>query len=231
MDYPNNFDIPSFPAGKTVAFSRSVSIWISIVFFLIIAACGLILLGKHLEKNYPFLISIDPYTDEWTVVAYPKEKKDSIQQYQVIQEKLAKDFVTNWFTISDNEQKNALRWSECSVEECAGSEQFNPDNLKCAVSCKSSPELFKDFSERVVPWYIGLIDEHSEKWTINRVLFTQNRISENSSRWQVITDITSNIRGTFKVLGFMEINRNIENYPSTFGYYVQSFNAYRINNE
>ena len=76
MEYPNNFDVPSFPAGKTVAFSRSMAIWISIVFFLIVVACGFVLFGIHQKKNYPFLISIDPFTDEWSVVAYPQEKKE-----------------------------------------------------------------------------------------------------------------------------------------------------------
>jgi hypothetical protein len=230
LDYPNNYDIPSFPAGKTVAFSRSISIWISIVFFLIVAACGFILLGIHLKTNYPFLISIDPFTDEWTVVAYPKERKTEVQQYQVIQEKLARDFATNWFTI-DSQQTNELRWKSCSVEECAAAEQFRPDNIKCAISCKSSSTLFEDFSSKVVPWYNGLINQSSEKWTVERMLFTQNVVSEKSSRWQVIADIKSNVRGTFKVLSFMEINRNVDLYPSTLGYYVQEFNAFRINNE
>jgi hypothetical protein len=230
LDYPNDFDIPSFSAGKTVAFSRSVSVWISIIFFLIIATCGLILLGKHLTKNYPFLISIDPYTDEWTVVAYPQEKKTNIQQYEVIQEKLVNDYITNWFALSDDDAVNELRWQECSVEECADAEQFKPDNLKCAISCKSGEKLFEDFSERVIPWYIDLIKENSETWSVDRILITRNRVFENFSRWQIIADIKSNVRGTFKVLGFVEIKRDVNKYPATFGYYVEEFNAYRINN-
>ena len=86
MDYPNGFNIKSFPAGKTIAFSRSVSIWISIAFFLIVALCGFLLLGIHFKQNYPFLISIDPFTDDWVVVAYPEESQ-TVSQYKYIQEK------------------------------------------------------------------------------------------------------------------------------------------------
>ena len=234
MDYPNNFDIPSFSAGKTVAFSRSVSVWISIAFFLIIATCGLMLLGLHLRKNYPFLISVDPFTDEWTVVAYPHEKKASVQQYQVIQEKLVKDYVTNWFTISDNHDINKLRWQSCSAEDCANPDQFRSDNVKCAIACKSGVKLFEDFSKIVVPWYESIIGQSAETWTVGRMLITppsKKDISEASGNWQVVTDITSNVRGTFKVLSFIEIKRDVNMYPSTFGYYINDFNAYRINNE
>lgn len=234
MEYPNNFDVPSFPAGKTVAFSRSMAIWISIVFFLIVVACGFVLFGIHQKKNYPFLISIDPFTDEWSVVAYPQEKKEIVPQYQIIQEKLVRDYVTNWFSISGNQAANESRWHQCSFEECKHSEQFNPYNLNCALSCKSSSELFKSFSEKVLPEYRARVEQGAEKWTVGQMLITppnKTEISETYGNWQVIVNITSNISGNFKVLGFITLKRNVDEYPSTFGYYVQDFNTYRITNE
>jgi len=71
LDYPNEFNIPVFPSWKSLALSRSVAIWISIVFFLIVCSCGFILLGLHLKSNYPFLISIDLFTNEWSVITHP----------------------------------------------------------------------------------------------------------------------------------------------------------------
>ena len=231
MEYPNDFDVPSFSAGKTVAFSRGISVWISIVFFLIIAACGFVLLGIHLKKNYPFLISVDPITDDWSIIAYPHHnKQEKIQQYQIIQEKLVKDFVTNWFTISDNTQRNKTRWKNCNTEECSNSEQFTPNNIECAISCKSSPTLFEDFSKIVIPQYTLLVD-NNERWTMGRMLITPNIISEKTGRWQVVADISSNLRGTFTILGFVEIERDVNMYPATFGYLIEDFNAYRIANE
>lgn len=230
MDYPNNFDIPSFSAGRTVAFSRSVSIWISIVFFLIIAACGFVLLGIHFKQNYPFLISIDPFTDDWSVVTYPNEKK-AVSQYQLIQEKLVNDYIKNWFTISGNNEINESRWQECSVDECQNPEQFNPYNFECALSCKSSSKLFDDFSRDVLPEYRARVSQGNEKWTVVSKLFTNEKITINSGHWQFVVEIASNINGPFKVLGFIQIERDISMYPATFGYYVQDFNAYRIPNE
>ena len=144
MDYPNDFNVKSFPAGKTIAFSRVVSIWILIIFFLIITLCSVLLLGVRFKKNYPFLISIDPFTEEWNVVTYPgKNRKESVPQYQIIQEKLVHDFVTNWFTISNDNLLNEERWEKCSLGDCTKTEQFNPDNVKCAISCKSDSAVFK----------------------------------------------------------------------------------------
>ncbi len=230
MDYPNDFDIPSFPAGKTIAFSRSISIWILIIFFLIISACGFLLLGRYFEKNYPFLISVDPFTDDWVVVAYPEESK-TVSQYRYVQEKLINDFVVNWFTISEDTEKNELRWYDCSVEECKAAEQFNPSNIKCAISCNSDKNVFTDFQKKVLPDYRAMINIANETWTVKNKSFTPIIVSENEGKWQVYVSVNSKVMGEFKILIFADIARDINNYPATFGYYVKQFNAYRIRYE
>ena len=234
MEYPNDFDVPSFSAGKTVAFSRSISVWLSIVFFLIIAACGFVLLGVHLKKNYPFVLSVDPITEEWVVITYPHEKQEKIQQYQIIQEKLVKDYVTNWFTLSENANTNEMRWKSCDVNKCNDPDQFQPDNINCVIACKSGSSLFEYFVRDVLPEYRTRTLNNGEQWSVGRMMITpQNKPSEKSSNWQVVADINSNISGTFTVLIFVKINRNVNMYPATFGYYIQDFNAYkyRIANE
>ena len=231
MDYPNDFNIPAFPAGKTIAFARSVSIWISIVFFLIVAACGFLLLGVHLKKNFPFLISVNPITEDWTVIAYPGEKEKPVPQYQYIQEKLVHDFVKDWFTISENKKTNEDIWKKCSEEECKQSEQFNPMNKVCAISCKSNEKVFESFSTKVIPNYQDRIAQANEKWSIlpsKGILINQNIVSENRSRWQVYAVINSSVFGNFDVLVFVDVERNIDLYPATFGYYISQFNSYRI---
>lgn len=229
MDYPNNFNIPAFPAGKTIALARSVSIWISIVFFLIIAACGFFLLGIHLKKNFPFLISIDSLTGEWVVVTYPGEHEKSIPQYQYIQEKLVHDFVKDWFTISANQNINEDIWKRCSVDECNAPEQFNPTNKVCALSCKASSTLFDIFTSRVLTDYKARIAQADEKWTPRKnIIITPKNVSESHSIWQVYTTINSSVNGNFDVLVFVDIERDINLYPSTFGYYINQFNAYRV---
>jgi hypothetical protein len=234
LDYPNNFNVPAFPAGKTVAFARGVSVWTSIVFFLIIVVCGFLLLNIHLRKNFPFLISINPITEDWTVVAYPGEKEKPIPQYHYIQEKLVHDFVKDWFTISADMDLNEQVWEKCSVEECNNPEQFNPNNKICALSCKSSAPVFAEFEKKVLPNYRARIAEANEKWSISSrgsskgILINQNMVSENSSKWQVYTIVNSSVFGNFSVLIFVDIEREIGKYPATFGYYINQFNAYRI---
>ena len=151
LSYPRDYDTPAFPAGKFVAFSRAVFIWISVIFFLIICACGFILLSRHLKTNYPFLISVDPFSNEWTVIAYPnKNTKETVEQHQMFQEKLVKDFVTAWFTISTDKETNEKRWQDCSIDEdeenpvnkCENPDQYAPESLECAIYCNSGEDLY-----------------------------------------------------------------------------------------
>jgi len=230
LDYPNDFNVPAFPAGKSVALARSVSVWISVMFFLIVVACGFLLLSIHLRGNFPFLISINPITEDWTVVAYPGEQTKPIPQYQYIQEKLVHDFVKDWFTISDNTNTNEKLWKKCSTNECKNPEQFNPNNKICAISCKSDATVFVDFETKVLPNYKARIAEAHEKWSISPkgILINQNLVSENSSRWQVQAVVNSSVFGDFKVFIFVDVERDVDLYPATFGYYIKQFNAYRI---
>lgn len=230
MDYPNDFNVPAFPAGKSVALARSVSVWISIVFFFIVVMCGFLLLNIHLRKNFPFLISINQITEDWTVVAYPGERTKPVPQYQYIQEKLVHDFVKDWFTISEDMGTNERLWKKCSVNECKNPEQFNPNNKICAISCKSDASVFADFETKVLPNYQARIDQAHEKWSVSPkgLLINQNLISENSSRWQVNVIVNSSIMGNFNVFIFIDVERDVDSYPATFGYYIKQFNAYRI---
>lgn len=231
MDYPNDFDIKSFPAGKTIALSRSVSIWISIAFFLIVVACGFVLMGIHYKQNYPFLISVDPFTNGWEVVTYPgKNKKETIQQYQIIQEKLVRDFVTNWFTISGDSKEDEKRWQSCEIEDCSSGNQFAPDNTTCALSCKSSESVFEEFTKNVLPDYRAYV-QSSGKWSVERMLITPNSVNQTSGNWQVIVSIQPAMSAPFDALVFVTIEQDQNKYPATLGYYVTSFNSYRIINE
>ena len=231
MDYPNGFDIKSFPAGKTVALSRTFAVWISITFFLIVAMCGFLLLGIHFKKNYPFLISVDPFTEEWSVITYPdKNEKESVHQYQIVQEKLVSDFVTNWFTISGDTQINEARWQQCDAEECLQSEQINPDNIKCAISCKSDANVFEEFTENVLPDYRNYAGG-AGKWTVERMLITPNDVNETSGVWQVVVSVRPSMSASFNALVFITIEQDLNKYPATLGYYIKNFNSYRLINE
>lgn len=230
MDYPNDFNVPAFSAGKTIAFTRTISIWILIVFFLIVAACGFLLLNMHMRRNFPFLISVNPITEDWTVITYPGEKEKPVQQYKYIQERLVHDFVKDWFNISGDTDVNEQIWKKCSFDECKQSRQFNPNNKVCAISCRSSEAVFTEFTEKVVPNYRARIQQAREKWAIpsKKTLINPVMASEKNSKWQVYATVNSSVMGSFDVLIFVDVERNIDLYPSTFGYYINQFNAYRI---
>ena len=230
MDYPNGFNVPAFPAGKTIALARSVSIWIAIVFFLIISTCVFLLLNIHLRKNFPFLISINPITEDWTVIAYPGDKGKPIPQYQYIQEKLVHDFVKDWFTISGDMNINEDIWARCTTDECKNPEQFNPMNKHCVLACKSDSSVFTDFAKNVIPNYRARIKQAGETWIIppKGILINQIFTSEKSSKWQVYAAVHSSLQGDFDVLIFVDVERDTDLYPATFGYYINQFNSYRI---
>ena len=229
MDFPNRFDIPTFPAGRTIALSRSIAMWFSIVCVLICVVSGFVIYGKSVKQNFPFLISVDPITNEWDLIAYPRKKAQrKISQNQIIQEKLVNDYVKNWFTISGNNERNEEKWQECTIDECAEPEQYNPYNTQCALFCMSGTELFENFLNNVLPEYRERVAQANERWNIVYTNIKLNSISENSSHWQVYMVIKSTINGLFDVLSFVDIKRNTELYPATLGYYVDDFNAYRM---
>jgi len=228
LNYPNDFDTPTFPAGKTIAFSRSVSIWISIVFFLIVVSCGLVLLLNSSKRNYPFLISTDPLTSEWTVVAYP-EKDIKITRDKIIQETLVRNYVIYWFSINKNNMINEAMWQQCEPSDCENPDQYNPKNYKCTLFCNSSEELFQQFYNKVLPEYRDRINQASEVINVVSQLITPPTDNNNKTFvWQSYVTLESSVNKLFNVLAFVELGYNPGTHPATLGYYVKDFNAYRI---
>jgi len=229
LNYPNDFETPAFPAGKSIALSRTMAIWMAVVSFLIIAACAMLIVVGRVKKNYPFIISTDPLTNDWNVIAYQdKTESKTIQQYQVIQEKLVSDYVTNWFTISSDNTNNEKRWQTCDETDCDATNQLNPNNLKCLMFCLSSNSLFKEFSEKIVPEYTERMSQKNETWEVQRLLITPSTVTEQIGAWQVYAKIKSNINGNFNVLVFISVGYNSKSHSSTLGYYIENFAAYRV---
>ena len=227
MNYPNEFDTPTFPAGKAIALSRGVSIWTLIISFLIICACGLMLLLIRAKNNYPFLISTDPYTSDWSVVAYPEQKR-TISLKEIVQENLVRRYVENWFSIYKNDFVNDSLWSECSDADCEKPEQYDPKNKKCALFCSSDTELFEQFTKKIVPEYRARIEQNSETMRVVSQFITPPVSEKNTPNvWQSSAIVDSSVYGRFSVLVFMELGKADGKYPATLGYYVKDFNSYR----
>jgi len=90
--------------------------------------------------------------------------------------------------------------------------------------------VFDDFIKNVLPNYRARVDQAKEKWNLQQkgILINQIMVSEKGSKWQVYAVVNSSVMGNFDVLIFVDVERNIDLYPSTFGYYINQFNSYRI---
>ena len=231
MNYPNEFDTPTFPAGKTIALSRGVSIWTLTISFLIICACGLMLLLVRSKNNYPFLISTDQLTSDWSVVAYP-EKEREISVKEITQENLVRKYVDYWFSINKNDFINDSLWQECSDTDCEKPEQYDPMNRKCALFCSSDKEIFEQFTAKIMPEYRARIEQKSETMRVVSQIITPPATGANATNvWQSYVIVDSSVNGKFDVLVFLELGKEDGKYPATLGYYVKDFNSYRMSGD
>ena len=53
--------------------------------------------------------------------------------------------------------------------------------------------------------------------------------TENGGIWKVRAVIKSSLANPIDVLAYAKVERNIDVYPQTLGYYVADFNAYKMN--
>lgn len=199
-------------------------------------ACGLLILLNNSRRNYPFLISSDPITSEWTVIAYP-EKTIKFTKDEIIQEKLVRNYVDYWFTITKNDKRNESLWQKCNPDDCKAPNQYEPQNYKCALYCASSDKLFEQFTDKILPEYRGRVDQASEVISVKSQLITMPPVLYSNQDMckrgktnllQSYITLESSVNGLFNVLAFVEIGCEQGMHPATLGYYVKDFNSYRM---
>ena len=184
------------------------------------------------KNNFPLLISADPLTSDWTISAYP-ESTSKITTNQIIQENLVRKYVEYWFSINKDNSVNESLWKTCTDRDCDSLERHDPMNLQCALYCSSSTELFKQFTEKIIPEYQDRIEQESETMHVVAQLITPPAQAESASNiWQSFATIMSSKNGIVNVLVFLELGQDKKGkYPANFGYYVQDFNAYRMSGD
>ncbi len=228
MQYPNEFDTAAFPAGKALALSRAMGIGISVLFFLIICACGILFWATRSARVEPFLISIDDVTGAWEIVGHEHSREYSA--IRTVQESVAANFVKNWFTISESDEFNNDIWAQCDRKTC-NSDEYSPQlDTKCALYCACKSTVFNDFNRNVLPYYRERVAAQ-ERWIFDTASLDIRPLSDvtnDAGTWQVTGNIISNINGNIPVIAFVKIARNEGGYRQNLGYYVTDFNAYRI---
>ena len=232
MKYPDDFNTPAFPAGKFVAVSRFMATAVMVIFFAIICVCGIILWVKKTQDISPFLVSLNPNGERWTLVEYNNHKTE-IPVYYVLQESFLNKFARDWFTISDDIRVNQANWAtSCSRTgpECTTS---NGDVFEvCSIYCSTDDVVFDNFKDVVLPVYSALETEKAAVWTVKDIyikpLDSMDSITETGGMWR-LNIIVETDNGLASFIAYALVEYDPDQYKKTMGYYVADFNAYRIN--
>lgn len=229
MRYPDDFNTPAFPAGKSVAMSRIVAVMVMVSFVLIMCVCGVIVWAKKTQNTSPFLISINPNGERWTLVAHDNHKNE-IPAYFVLQESLLNKFARHWFSISDNVLENTAIWSDaCSrdSDEC----RLGNGGDTCAIYCESNDKVFDTFQKNVLPVYEQLETNESVVWNVVNVVARPvdfRKISANGGMWKLNVLVNTGVENIV-FSGYANLGHDQTEYPKTMGYYISDFNMFRMN--
>lgn len=232
LEYPDDFNVPTFPAGPRIATSRMFGIGIMVVLFLVVIACGLILWVQRSAHVHPFVVSVNPITGQWEVVGHTHSENGQMTTDQALQESVVGKFVQDWFEISADTTTNDNMWMSCDyATDCSLGKNIDVKMGRCALFCVSGEEVFTHFTDSVIPGYRARV-ESGETWHFDMSSFQISPVGQfnaNGGSWQIRGTIYSNISAPISILGYAMVKREMERYPQTMGYYVSEFSAYKLN--
>lgn len=231
MKYPDEFETPTFPAGKQIAVTRAMSVAIMVIFLLILCACGLLLWVQKSVHVHPFLVSINQITGQWEIVGHQHTDVQEMTTVQTLQESVIGKFLEYHFFVTDDGIFNANIWQACDRKTACNPATQEMASETCALYCLSSDEVHDNFTKNIVPQYQQRFAQ-GEMWTLDTKSLELTPISDitpGGGTWQIRATINSNLFGAIKILAYANVSQNLELYPQTLGYYVADFNAYKIN--
>lgn len=231
LEYPDDFDTPAFSAGKPINSTRLVSIITMVVFLLVVIACGGVLWIQQSVKVHPFLVSVNSITGQWNIVGHEHEEKKSMTAIRSLQEATVGKFLQTWFLVMPKEEVNLALWSSCDRQSGCVTRNTIEDN-ECAVYCLTGENLYKTFVDTVVPIYQTQFSS-GEFWSLDTStiqLTPISNINAGGGTWQVRASIlTSAHNRPIKILAYAVVKKSPDLYPQTFGFYIEDFNAYKMN--
>ena len=229
MNYPDDFNTRTFPAGKSIAISRAMGVGILSAFIIIVCLCGLILWTLKSARVEPFILVTNGLNDQWRIImaggATPSTERTSAQ---IFQQSLIWHFTQNWLNISSDADTNSDVWNiDCKREYCLSDDN---DGQKCAIYCASGSDLLTKFRETVLPQYQSY-EAQNTTWTVvpeSMRIEPVGRITPNGGTWQVQVTVLTGGTGAMDIVAYAKVAYSIKYYPATMGYYVFDFNAYRV---
>jgi len=229
LNYPDDFNTRTFPAGKSIAVSRAMGIGIMSAFFIIVCLCGLLIWTIRSARVEPYILATGGINDQWRVVmAGGDTPTTQMTDAQIFQQSLLWQFTQNWFNISSNDEINNAIWkTDCERKQCLSTE-IGPRN--CALFCATDDDTFFKFSNKVLPTYreyrtanvTWMADPQSMR------IEPIGRISDDGGAWQIQITILTGGTGAIDVVAYAKVARNTKYFQNTIGYYVADFNAYRV---
>lgn len=243
MDYPSDFDIPTFPAGRRLAVSRFASIAVMVVFLLICVMCGVVLWARNSIHVHPFLVSVNNITGQWTVVGHRHGDMHTITGMESIQESVIGRFIREWFRISDNSAVNEFTWAtppedfKCTWDDISqsdsgiGTDGYVQIKNNYNLYCLSAPSVYNIFSQDIVPKYRDLyaLGDFQGVDMSTLQLIPISVLNQGSVLWQATFTIKTQKSGLISVLAYIQLSLDSGSYPKNFGVYVSEFNAYKMN--
>lgn len=231
MDYPDDFDTSASVAGKQIAVSRTMAIWISVTLLLIVVcAFALPWLQKNRTVN-PLVIYVNAVRGEWQIVNRDNGAPRDVPYYVSEQRAIVGIFTKKWFTISDNVESNEKMWGTCGRDSVCNM-RINtaaPAFDGCDIYCLSGDSLYGRFSDDVLPLYRAR-ESFGDRWQVdqNKIFVRPNgAVSERGGKWIVRATVRSNLNGDFNIIAYVDVARDVARFPQTLGYYIAGFNAYR----
>lgn len=235
LQYPDNFDTPTFPAGRRIALSRFVAIGNMVMFLIALFLCILVGWAVRSRSVDPFVISVDQTTGAWTIVGHSHGQFE-YSAYRTLQESVAIQFVRDWFTISANNAENAANWNG-NCDRATQCDAGIADSNACTIFCACDDDVFESFVKNTLPQY-RIRTEYGEYWTVDVTGIRTEPVSEitsNGGKWRVRATVNTTqwtidgmTNGEMEIIAFITVARSAMNHARTMGYYISEFNSYVI---
>lgn len=230
LNYPDDFNIPVFPAGKRIALARIVSVGILIAALIIVFLCFLLVWATKSVQVSPYLVDINSVTGEWSIIEH-SNKDDKYTVIDSMRQSVMTNFIKHWFNISVQEELNENNWQSCDREfECNTDNTLNMLDKKCSVFCLTNDTLFDSFETNIVPEYKKEVIRGNIQYVkMNTIDITA--LDTTKQWWQAKMQVVSALDGEYSVVAFINVQQDTDKYPQTLGFYINDFYSYGLKDE